>query len=133
MLLRRSMPSRRVEQVWRTLGDICVLAEFFCLGFGVALLTEPRLHWTHAMGSAALDRMARSGQVWWGLYAMAVVALSLLWPRWFGLVAAISLAAVRAYDFWHDDPRNWYFLAGQAVFVALAVRGTYRRAVKYGG
>jgi hypothetical protein len=124
---------RHLMRINHAVSDICYLSLYFMAGFAVALLTEPRLHLTRYLASPALDRMARTGQVWWGVFAAMVLALTLRWPRWFGLVAALSLACVRAYDFWHDDRgHNWFFVAGQAVFFLLALRGTYRRAVYYG-
>lgn len=123
---------KHFEEVWRAMADLIVLALYFVFGFGVALLTDGRLHWTRDLGSPALDRMARSGQTAWGVFALAVAALSLWRPRQFGLTAVIALVCVRFYDFWHDDPRNYYFAGGQILFVALALRGSYRRAVRYG-
>lgn len=124
---------RHFIHVWHALSDMVVLALVTVCGFALSLLTEPWLHATRYTGSTALERMARSGQVWWGVFGFVIVVLAVAWqPRWFGMVAVVALVSVRGYDFWHDDQHDWFFLGVQVVFFALAIRGTMHRTARYG-
>jgi hypothetical protein len=120
----------RAEHVW---SDIVVLSLYYMLGVGLLLVTDQWLHWAHLAQSPAILILTRSGRYVWGAVAIIIVLGAVfLSQRAFGIAAVIAWVALRSYDFKDDGHPNWFFLSGLAIYVILALRGTYWRTIIYG-